>query len=283
MIDSPSYTPPVSHLLTYGEYLKYGFKPGTHYLDKFGLTAEHIPELIRMASDDELQDADPDSLESWGPLHAWRALGELKAEEAIQPLISLISPLKDNDWLLNELPNILANIGPPALPKLRDYLANPDFYLDQRSIASEALELIGTEHPKFRQECVNILTDSLKNFSQNCPGLNGFIICSLLGLQAVESASVMEAAYAAHSVDPLLPGDWETVQVELGLKEPKPKLNNPVKWGLTEPQQKLNNPPGIPTLFEKNPKKRSQTQDSSGFGSAGTQQKSGNKKKKKRK
>jgi HEAT repeat protein len=30
--------------------------------------------------------ADQNSMEVWAPVHAWRALGQLRAEEAIKPL-----------------------------------------------------------------------------------------------------------------------------------------------------------------------------------------------------
>ena len=51
-----------------------------------GLRMEHVPDLIRMTLDDELHGADSDSREVWAPLHAWRALGQLRAESAIKPL-----------------------------------------------------------------------------------------------------------------------------------------------------------------------------------------------------
>ena len=76
------YQPPVDQLLSYGN-------PGTptaewpDYVGEFGLTAEHIPDLIRMATDRKLNLANVDSLEVWAPLHAWRALGQLRAEAAI--------------------------------------------------------------------------------------------------------------------------------------------------------------------------------------------------------
>jgi len=48
--------------------------------------------------------------------------------------------------------------------------------------------------------------------------VNGFLIGNLLDLDAVEAASIIEAACDAHRVDLWINGDWEDVQVELGLK-----------------------------------------------------------------
>ncbi|MCT7959560.1 DUF1186 family protein [Laspinema sp. D1] len=267
-MSSPNYTPPVSQLLTYGAVYQYDFKKSPHYIEKFGLTKEHIPELIRMVGDEELHDADAESLEVWGPIHAWRSLGELRAETAIQPLISVIHKLPDHDFFIDELPHVLAQIGPAAIPALRDYLANPDYNASARSSAVDSLEVMATQHPEVRDECVSILTERFAYSDPESQILNSFIVFSLVELKAVEAASEIEAAFAGDRINKDWCDNWELVQVELGLKEPKKKLKNP---------------DGIATLFEKISEKRSQTQITSGFGSPKTQQKSGNKKKKKRK
>jgi len=62
-----------------------------------GLGPQHVPDLIRMALDDELYWADSDSLEVWAPIHAWRALGQLRAEAAVQPLTRLLARIDDFD------------------------------------------------------------------------------------------------------------------------------------------------------------------------------------------
>ena len=76
-----SYAPPVDKLLTYGDAHEHGGKPQAwpEYLE-LGIGPEHIPDLIRMATDEELRWADSESLEVWAPIHAWRTLGALHAE-----------------------------------------------------------------------------------------------------------------------------------------------------------------------------------------------------------
>jgi hypothetical protein len=81
------YTYPVKKLLTYGSCQEMTRWPD--YL-KLGLTHEHAPELIRMVTDREFLWADQNSLAVWAPVHAWRALAQLRAEEAINPLIGLL-------------------------------------------------------------------------------------------------------------------------------------------------------------------------------------------------
>jgi hypothetical protein len=59
------------------------------------------------------------------------------------------------------------------------------------------------------------------------PSLNGFVIRSLIQLEAVESAPVIEQTFAADAVDFLITGDWQDVQVELGLLE---RRRSPRRW-----------------------------------------------------
>jgi hypothetical protein len=57
----------------------------------------------------------------------------------------------------------------------------------------------------------------VQGFEKNEPALNGFLIANLLYLKAVEAAPVMERAFAADCVDETIVGDWEDVQIKLGL------------------------------------------------------------------
>src|SRR5262249_22829229 len=101
----PDYAPPLAQFLTLGDpdrrrsppdYLRMGFGP------------EHIPELIRMATDRELNWADNDSPWVWAPVHAWRALGQLRAAEAVGPLLQVLEEEEEEggDYALDDLPTV---------------------------------------------------------------------------------------------------------------------------------------------------------------------------------
>src|SRR5260370_30835067 len=117
-----SYHPPVDKLLTYGDARKF-VNQWPNYL-ALGLTTEHTPELVRMATDSALNTADSESVEVWAPIHALRALGQLHAEAAIDPIIPLLDKTDDDDALAEELPVVFAAIGPAAIPALAAYLDN---------------------------------------------------------------------------------------------------------------------------------------------------------------
>ncbi len=215
-----SYTAPVDKLLTYGDAHKVGMDPKDwpEYLE-LGIGPEHVPDLIRMATDEELNTADPDSLEVWAPLHAWRLLGVLHAEAAIEPLLSLLKKeYEDDEWAIEELPEVYAMLGPAAIPALARYIDDESHSSSARTTASSCLEKIATQYPESRDECVAILTQQLERFAENDEEFNAFLIYSLVNLKALEAAPLMERAFAADRVDTILMGDWDDVQVELGLK-----------------------------------------------------------------
>jgi HEAT repeat protein len=181
-----NYSAPVGKLLMYGDCRN--FKKWPNYLE-LGLTKEHIPELIRMATDEELAWADSDSLEVWAPTHAWRALGQLRAEEAIDPLMSLFHELEEDEWVGEELPEVYGMIGPKAIPVLAAYLADTSHNMFPRLRAAHSLERIGNQHPETRDECVTVLTRQLERFADNDPEFNGLLISYLVDLKAPEVQS----------------------------------------------------------------------------------------------
>jgi hypothetical protein len=202
-------------LLTFGDCRD--FRGWPNYLD-LGLGLEHVPELIQMATDEELNWADSESLGVWAPVHAWRALGQLRAVSAIEPLLHLFHELEDSDWVGEELPQVYGMIGREAIPALARYLDDASHGLWPRVTAAFSLERIAAGDPSARDECVTILSRQLERFTKNDPTLNGLLISYLVDLRAVEAAPSIERAFAAGRVDLSILGDWEDAQVTLGLK-----------------------------------------------------------------
>ena len=215
-----SYAPPVDQLLTYGVGQSVSSDDWPNYLE-LGLGPEQIPELIRMATDEDLNWADSDSLEVWAPIHAWRALGQLRAEAAVEPLLSLFESLDESDWVMEELPEVFAMIGPAALAALAAYIADVSIDEEARISAIPSVEQIGMRWPEARPACVALLMKQLERFAENEPEVNGFLILGLVELHAAEAAPLIERAFAARRVDFMVMGDWEDVQVKLGLLLPE--------------------------------------------------------------
>lgn len=215
MTDS-DYPASVLKLLTMGDCRR--LRKWPDYL-ALGIGPEHVADLVRMIQDDELNHADPQSLEVWAPVHAWRTLGQLRAETAIEPLMGLLEQIDEDyeQWIGEELPEVLGLIGPAAVPRLGECLTTPHDGMWAQTTAAVALAEIGNRYPEVRDACVTALVKGLENFASQGQGLNGFLISSLVDLKAVEAAPLMEKAFAADCVDILILGDWEDVQIRLGL------------------------------------------------------------------
>jgi hypothetical protein len=223
------YHPPVDRLLTYGSCQDLPDWP--NYL-ALGLSAEHVPELIRMALDSELDALDENNPAMWAPVHAWRALGQLRAAAAAEPLTALFRRVDElgDDWVGEQLPVAYGMIGAAAIPALSAYLAGSAHGLWARTAAAQSLVEIAQQHPESRDACVAALSGQLERFVENNTSLNGSLVANLVDLKAVESAQVIEQAFAFDRVDTMVMGDWEDVQVKLGLKAGRETPRKRSEW-----------------------------------------------------
>jgi len=222
-MSTTTYTPPVNKLLTIGEPESVNPDKWPDYRE-LGLGPEHIPELIRMAIDpefrgpeaaEESEEEDPDF---WAPLHAIRALGQLHAETAIEPLVNLLGELNDDEWMFEELPLVFGMLGPAAIPALAAYLADTSHEMYSRSYASNGITEIADRYPESREECIAIISKQLENFEENDEELNAFLVTNLLQIKAVETLPLIERAFKADKVDDFIV-DLDDVLVGFGLKE----------------------------------------------------------------
>jgi|SRR5579859_3925173 len=219
----PSYPAPLDRLLTLGK--AWGSQPWPDYL-ALGLTPEHVPDLIRMATDVALNEADSESSEVWAPGHAWRALALLHAAEAAAPLTQLFRRIDENDdeFVGEDLPKAFGILGPAAIPVLMAYLADDSHGLWARVAAAHSLAYMGQRYPKAREGSVAALAGQLGLFAQQDPMLNGSLVAYLVDLKATEAADVLEQAFRAGDVDESVAGGWEHVQTDLGLKAEMDRL-----------------------------------------------------------
>jgi tetratricopeptide (TPR) repeat protein len=204
-----SYGAPVSKLLTLG-------RPEREDRDyrTLELSAKDIPELIRMAGDVCLREAENDD-HYYAAIHAWRTLGQLRAEAAVGTLVEQFQAYDSSDWNLEELPECLAQIGPVSLQPLAAFLADAKNGLYPRVGASDAIKQIAIKHGESRHTCVRILVEQLARFETNEPDFNGFLIADLMDLHAREALPVITQAFEADCVDETIAGDLDVVRGEL--------------------------------------------------------------------
>ncbi len=203
------------------------------YPAKFGFTREHIPDLIRLVEDTELRfgevtleeenllNTNEDyELPRWcAQIHAWRALAQLKAEEAIPNLVGLLYQANeyDDDWAAEDLVQAFVQIGPVCLPALAVYLQDAGNASYPRNNAIEAVSDIVEAFPEKRAEGIAAILAALKNHKQNDDSTNGFLIYALAEFKATEHIDLIKEVFDTDNVDLFIMGDFEDVQIEMGL------------------------------------------------------------------
>jgi len=159
-------------------------------------------------------------------------------------------------------------LGKECTPSLEKFLADPSRDVFARITVADSLKTVAEQYPETRDSTVATLVGELEKFRENDPGLNGFLICALVDLQATETIKTIRRAFQADRVDPFVVGDWEDVQVELGLK-PRRKIQ----------EQPISDLEDFTSLLPEKPE-MNQTKMNKGFGET-QNKKSRNRKKKK--
>jgi len=188
------------------------------YVVDFGLQPGHIPTLVEIAR--KWAESDQLAEDEWAaPIHAWRALGQLRAEEAIGPLLNMQNRLDElgDDWYLEEFHDVFGLIGPQAVEALSEYLADRNNTEFSRISTANGLCEVGKRHPETRNRVLGVLADQLAKHEPEVYSLNAFLIAYLADLKASKSAGVIERAFAAGVVDETVCGDWTTIRQELGV------------------------------------------------------------------
>jgi hypothetical protein len=214
------YSSPVNQLLTYGDPLTHG-RDWSEYLN-LGITNDHIPSLIQILEDEALFLSESEDEDYWAVVHAWRLMGVLRAEAAIPALIAVLGRWGDEEpwweWINEEFPDVFLAIGMVAIPALVEFIADRQQLDFPRGTAARVLRGIAQHYPESRLHCIEGITQQLQAFTDNTPELNAYLIEVLANLRAIESVAVMEQAFQQKCVEESIIGDWDEVQVDLGLK-----------------------------------------------------------------
>jgi hypothetical protein len=228
-----SYTPPVSALLELG-----GAHDAERSAESLGIGAEHLPELLRMAVDDALfseSDVEDEGMETggaefWGPVHAWRILGEMGAPEAVPVLLDALVRYHESDYPAEVIPLALGRIGAAALEPARqvlfdDGIADDDFV---QAAAGDALVEIARAHPGLRDEVVAALTAKLEMYETNEVVVSSIVASHLMDLRAAEAMPLIETVYGARGIDPVVTGDLEDIEIAMGLRKERTVPRRPL-------------------------------------------------------
>lgn len=206
------------------------------YVALLGAEADDVPLLVRVAQEwfpsyegDEPAEFRADAPASYAPMHAWRTLAQMRAEEAAEDLAAMIPRFveHDDDRLTEEFDGAVGQLGPRALPVLCRLLG--DAYEDDftRAMSAETIRQTAGAWPECRERAVAILAEKLERFRDEAPFVNAFIVKALVGLKATETADLIQRAFGEWAVDEMGIGDWPETRHRLGLGPAPPRRADP--------------------------------------------------------
>lgn len=195
---------------------------------ELGLGQHHIPDLIDVATDTYLLEKEEDPKRNSAPIHAWRALGQLKAIEAIPSMLACFEIYERfGDIGFEELPIVMGMIGEETIDPLYNYLIDCQKSEFSRVMAKAGLEKIALQNAS-NNEILNTviqrLTLYLKNATEDTLSLNGLTVIALLDIHKIHplpEGTIKEIIniYNKEIVDEFDTGDLEDVEIELGVRK----------------------------------------------------------------
>lgn len=211
--------PTTQTLLALGKPKIFSRDPWPDYVNLYSLTIDDVPALLALFADETVDTLPQDSPEIWAPVHAWRALGQLRSEGAIEPFITSFDRLREDDVSLTELPKAIGMIGAAAIPALAQHMQQFDTNEFSRMMAVDALCEIALRHPANRDPVLAIYRAYLTAPDTAAFELNGILLGRLLDLNATEAIEEIRQLFARDCVNLSCVGDLEDVEVGLGLRE----------------------------------------------------------------
>ncbi|MGI9283461.1 MAG: UPF0149 family protein [Endozoicomonas sp.] len=208
------YTSPISELLGLGYC---DWQEWTDY-SRFEFNESHIPELLKLAQDWTFFDHD-DADTVWSPVHAWRILGILQAKEAVEPLLELFYKDDEHFVIAEYLPSAVGRLGSVATDRLWSISRNAEENEDARDLAIESLRWNAAYHEADREETITGLQQLLEDHEDDEIYLNTALVGALIDLHGKEAAKAIHDAFDRGKVDREIHGDFEDVEIELGLRE----------------------------------------------------------------
>jgi uncharacterized protein len=198
------------------------------------LSAQEAPLLLDILLDPPLPMGD--GSDTWVSLYAWRALKSLGTPVDIASLLRTLELHQDSTWALDELPEVIATAGERAIAPTLAYIQSDADEL-VRGLAMSVLPLVVKAHPATREAVIEQLTTLLAHQTADTAELNGFLVLALIELKALDSLVVMHNAYQKGIVSEAVAGDWEDVEMSLGLRKERsqPRANDLYEGGDVEP------------------------------------------------
>ena len=97
-------------------------------------------------------------------IHAWRALGQLQAVDAIEPIISQLNKWEDNDYAIEEIPLVLVMLGDGIIQPAFKFMMSVENEEFGRVMAMDALTKLAQAAPQTRAQIIDLLLQLQKKY-----------------------------------------------------------------------------------------------------------------------
>ena len=193
------YFPPVSGLLTLGSgrsEVTARFTPDQvawpSYSAACGLGDKDVGQLVAMLDDLALDQGA--GVMAWARVHAYRALGQLRAGDAGKALIAAFDTAirRKDDRARAELPVVLEMIGAALCEQAMVSLQDGALDTYVRVVMASVLGGMGQTRAQLRPRCVRALMAALEHGKQNDPRLNSGLILSLKLLNTAKADKLIQ-------------------------------------------------------------------------------------------
>lgn len=140
------YRDELQKLFTLGQPEENETKRWKNYPREFSLKPEDIPDLVQIVLENSTEHFEEPK--SWAAIHAWRALGQLRAKEVIPTFLEVMERNVWEDWGWDELPTMLGLFGIDALEPVYKFMLKHRKNFSQGLLATSALEEIAKSDEK---------------------------------------------------------------------------------------------------------------------------------------
>ncbi|MGF1452956.1 MAG: hypothetical protein ACFB21_12885 [Opitutales bacterium] len=190
-------------------------EPWRDYAAEFGLTEADRDEVIRMFEDTSWYDLKPKNPAYWSGIHAGRALAFLGPDEdTFTALICVLEENPEDDWLCEDVPEILGRLGEPALLAVTDYLNDPHAVPEAKCSLADFYNALIKHHRALKPTALAALRRLIADFNRHDPAFNGLVVAWLIELMVKSALPSIRIAYLSNKVEPSICGYLEDVEAK---------------------------------------------------------------------
>jgi hypothetical protein len=191
---------------------------------KLGFTQDDVELLIEIALDYDFKYTDSSiEVEQYTPCHAIMALGQFEAVEALEPLLKRLDIFEDYDYYREALIYYIRKIAYLKIDVLIDYFLDKDNFTGLRILVVEGMEEALKKDKIIDKKVEEAFIRYLQRDDELDDFLNPMVIFMLIDITKDRHIDLIRQVFDTKPVDTFYSGDFEDIEVRLGLKKERTK------------------------------------------------------------